>query len=451
MKRIVLACLACFSVSIAVSSCASSPAAMRSTTPEAPAGRPAADLVGAWAGAIQLGVQSLQIAVHFGGAAGAYTGTIDIPQQGAHGLNLSSIDFKTPRLVFDLPAGPGVAHFDGSLEQDRISGSFTQGTARGTFELRRVAAADAASVAPAPASVTPAEGAPVSLTTATGTLEGTLDVPSGSGPLPVALIISGSGPTDRNGNSALLNGRNDSLEMVARALREAGIASLRYDKRGVGGSAAALGGEAGLTFDVPIEDAVGWIRLLKSDPRFSRVAVIGHSEGSLIGMEAARIAGADAFVSLEGAGRPAAEILKDQLAPQPPALRDTAYSIIDSLVAGKTVAVVPQEWMSLFRPDIQPYLISWFRYDPRASIASLKVPVLIVQGTTDLQTAVKDGEALHGAVPSAQYALIEGMNHVLKLAPADPQRNLAAYSDPSLPLPDALVSTLTAFLNRALR
>jgi hypothetical protein len=199
-----------------------------------------------------------------------------------------------------------------------------------------------------------------------------------------------------------------------------------------------------------IQDAVGWLELMKTDSRFTRVAVVGHSEGSLIGMEAARIAGAAAYVSLAGAGEPASVILKRQLNAQPAGFRDAAFPIIDTLSEGRQVADVPQDLQSIFRPVIQPYLISWFRYDPRKSLAALGVPVLVVQGTTDIQVSVDDARALHEAAPSSQLVIVDGMNHVLKSAPADPQKNYATYSDPSLPLAPSFVAALKDFLARRL-
>jgi pimeloyl-ACP methyl ester carboxylesterase len=280
---------------------------------------------------------------------------------------------------------------------------------------------------------------------------GTLELPAGEGPFPVALLIAGSGPTDRNGNSPILPGANDSLKMVAAALAKAGIASVRYDKRGIGESAAAMRAEEDMQFSDYIDDAVRWIDFLKKDPRFTRVAVIGHSEGSLIGMVAARRAGADAFVSLEGAGQPADELLKSQLAGDPENVRAQAYAIIDSLKAGRTVSSIPEDMTALFRPSVQPYLISWFRYNPQREIARLNMPILIVGGTTDLQVPAKDAELLHAAQPRSTLRIIDGMNHVLKLAPADPRKNVAAYSNPKLPLAPALVSALTDFLTAVLQ
>ena len=289
----------------------------------------------------------------------------------------------------------------------------------------------------------------IALQTGTGTIHGTVLLPAtGAAPYPVALLIAGSGPTDRDGNSLGLPGRNDSLKLLAEALAARGIASVRYDKRGVGESAPAATSEADLRFEHFIEDAAGWIRLLRDDPRFSTVTVIGHSEGSLIGMVAARQAEADAFVSAAGAGRPAADVLRDQLTGNlPPALLDEAESIVATLEAGSLPDSVPPGLFVLFRPSVQPYLVSWFRYDPAEEIARLDVPVLIAQGTTDIQVDAAEARILADARPSARLLIVEGMNHVLKESGGDRFEQLrTAYMDPSLPVAPELVEGIAEFI-----
>ena len=291
----------------------------------------------------------------------------------------------------------------------------------------------------------------VSLETPTGTLHGTLERPQSSAPVPVTLIIAGSGPTDRDGNSAMLKGANNSLKLLAAGLAAEGIASLRYDKRGVAESAGVKQqGEADLRFETYIDDAVLWGRKLRADRRFSSLTLVGHSEGSLIGMVAARKLGADAFVSLAGAGRNVRDILLGQVKPQlPPELFKTTEDIMGQLAAGKTIENVPRELYVLFRPSIQPYMISWMRYDPAKELAALSVPVLIAQGTTDIQATDEDARLLAKANPAARLLMVEGMNHVLKAVPNERERQLASYGDPALPVVPALVKEIAATVRRA--
>lgn len=284
---------------------------------------------------------------------------------------------------------------------------------------------------------------PYNLITSSGTIMGSLLLPVATSKMPVVLIIAGSGPTDRNGNSMMT--KNESLRMLAKGLAAKGIASVRFDKRGIAASASAGKKEADLRFDDYIEDAKAWINLLKKDTRFSKVLVVGHSEGSLIGMIAA-FGKADGFVSIAGGGKSANLILKEQLATQPAILKDPSYRIIDSLAEGKTVKEVHPMLFSYFRPSIQPYIISWFKYNPVTEIAKLSIPVLIVQGTYDSQITTADAEALATAKPSAKLVVIQQMNHLLKIIGEGPTANMASYNDPSLPISEELVSVVADFV-----
>jgi pimeloyl-ACP methyl ester carboxylesterase len=285
------------------------------------------------------------------------------------------------------------------------------------------------------------------LDTPTGKIAGSVIMPPATGRVPVALIIAGSGPTDRNGNSSALPGANNSLMLLAQALGDAGFASVRYDKRGIAASQPAGTSESDLRFETYVDDAASWIALLRRDPRFSSVTVIGHSEGSLIGMLAAQKGGASAFVSLAGVARGAADVLRTQFADKlPPALAAQNEAVLIALEGGRTTSSVPKELASLYRDSVQPYLVSWFKYVPADRIAALEVPVLIVQGTTDIQVALSEAEALKKARPQARLAVIPGMNHVLKMVDTPMPAHISSYSDPALPIAPALVTALVDFL-----
>jgi hypothetical protein len=308
------------------------------------------------------------------------------------------------------------------------------------------------------ATAAPPASEPARLATPSGTIVGTLVLPAVSQRTPVVLIIAGSGPTDRDGNSLAMPGRNDSLKMLADALAAEGIASLRYDKRGVGGSAAAGVHERDLRFDTLVDDAAAWIVQLRRDARFSRVIVAGHSEGAFIGLLAARLTRADAYVSIAGPGRRASEVLRDQLRPQigtNSTLWQANESVLASLEDGKTmdplpaaIEAIPAMGIGLYRPAIQPYLISWFKYVPSEEIAGLDMPVLLVQGSTDIQVGVDEAKVLKAAKPNAELVMIDDMNHVLKQAPADRQANLATYTDPTLPIVKEVPAAIAALVKR---
>lgn len=251
----------------------------------------------------------------------------------------------------------------------------------------------------------------VVLNTKEGQIKGKLLLPGGVKTCPVVLIIAGSGPTDMDGNSAIGNLRNNSLKFLAEGLAANGIASLRFDKRGIGTSASAGKEEAKLRFEDYVNDVTGWIDYLAKEKRFTTITVAGHSEGALIGMLACqnrpKVKG---YISVAGAGRPAYEIIEAQVAAQqnPEAVRKEVASINGSLKNGKEVSDVPAYLQSLYRASVQPYLISWFKYNPRTVIASVKVPVLIVQGKNDIQVSVEDAELLKKGCPGVDFLCPRG-------------------------------------------
>ena len=288
---------------------------------------------------------------------------------------------------------------------------------------------------------------PISLDTGTGELFGSLLLPKSDTPVPVVLIISGSGPTDRDGNNPD-GGRNDSLKRLAWVLAKHNIASVRYDKRGVAASLAATPDERNLTLDAYVSDAQAWGRKLKADPRFGQLILLGHSEGALIAILAAPSVDAAAVISMSGSARPVDQVIRQQLANRlPPPLMLRSNELLDSLKAGKTDDNVPSQLQVIFRPSVQPYLISLFRQDPAAAFAKLKMPALIIQGSNDIQVGVNDARLLQAAKPDADLALIEGMNHVMRIVPNDVKRQLASYKDPNLPLAAELGSRILGFID----
>ncbi|MDT8906514.1 MULTISPECIES: alpha/beta hydrolase [Pseudomonas] len=288
---------------------------------------------------------------------------------------------------------------------------------------------------------------PISLDTGNGELFGTLLLPKADTPVPVVLIISGSGPTDRDGNNPE-GGRNDSLKRLAWVLARHNIASVRYDKRGVAASLAATADERNLSVEAYVADAVAWSRKLAADPRLGPLVLLGHSEGALIASLAAPQASAVAVVSVGGSARPIDQVLRQQLGGRlPPPLMLRSNELLDSLKGGRVDLNVPPQLQFIFRPSVQPYLISLFRQDPAQAFAALKMPALIVQGTHDIQVGVDDARQLKAAKPDAELALVNGMNHVLRIVPNDERRQLQSYKDPNLPLAAELGIRIVGFID----
>jgi pimeloyl-ACP methyl ester carboxylesterase len=288
---------------------------------------------------------------------------------------------------------------------------------------------------------------PISLDTGTGELFGTLLLPKSAKPVPVVLIIAGSGPTDRDGNNSD-GGRNDSMKRLALILAKHNIASVRYDKRGVAASRPATPDERDLSIEKYVDDAVAWADKLKTDARLGPLILMGHSEGALVATLAAERAGAVALISVAGTGRPVDQVVREQLQDRlPPPLLARSEQLIEEIKAGKTDNDVPEPLQVVFRPSVQPYLISLFRQNPTAAFGQLKIPTLIIQGRNDMQVGVGDAELLHKAKPDSQLAIIDGMNHVLRIVPMDIKRQLASYKDPQLPLASEVTDRILKFLD----
>lgn len=288
---------------------------------------------------------------------------------------------------------------------------------------------------------------PVELPSTPAPLYGALLTPEGQ-TRAAAVIIPGSGPTDRDGNSPQFGIKAATYRLLAEGLAERGVATVRIDKRGIGESAAAGPSEADLRFSAYAEDARAWAAETATKTGRPCAWLIGHSEGALVALAAVesgdgKVCG---LVLLSGAGRPAGVVLREQLAALPEPLKTEAYAVIEALEAGRTVANPPASLAALFRPSVQPYLISWLTLDPAKLAAAYDGPIFIGQGTTDLQVTVADADALKTAQPRAELAIWESVNHVLKVAPAERAANIAPYMDPALPLAPGVVEAVADFV-----
>jgi pimeloyl-ACP methyl ester carboxylesterase len=271
-----------------------------------------------------------------------------------------------------------------------------------------------------------------------------LTQPAGEGNFPLALIIAGSGPTDLDGNNPTM--KNNSLKMLSEALVAKNIATLRFDKRAVAHSAYAGFNEAELTINNFANDVVELINLMEKRG-FKDIYIVGHSEGSLIGLIALQQKPVKGFISVAGVGVPADEILKTQLKPQmPPEMFAIVADLLDSLKNDFQVKSAPQELYALFRPSVQPYLISWFNYSPTELISKLTIPSLILQGDKDIQVGISDAKSLDKAAKKGKLVIIKKMNHVLKDIEGDVQENYAAYTNPDLPINKELSKEIIDFI-----
>lgn len=283
-------------------------------------------------------------------------------------------------------------------------------------------------------------------------LDGTLTVPRAARwPVPLVVIIAGSGPTDRNGNS-VMGIRPNSYAQLAWRLAERGIASLRYDKRVLPGTKGVVE-IARLTLDDFVADARAAAESLARDARFSRVVLLGHSEGASLALLAAResapVAG---VISISGLGRPFGVVMREQLSRQFDSATLVRYdTAMAQYLRGEQPKDVPPMMRPLFVPINQTFMRSLSSYDPPAAIRAVPQRVLIVQGGRDLQVTVADAQRLHAARPDAQLVIVPLANHVLKQATDTTLvGQMATYRSPAMPIMPDVVRAIADWI-RGLR
>jgi len=272
-------------------------------------------------------------------------------------------------------------------------------------------------------------------------VQGTLLSPKGENQPPLAILIAGSGPTDRDGNQAQL--KNNSLKYLAEGLAQKGIATFRYDKRVIAQINKATVQEEKMTFEDEVNDALLVVNHFKD--KYKKIILIGHSEGALIGLLVAQKVVVSKFVSISGAGNSSATLIEEQIGKNAPQLKEESQKIISQLRKRELVDNISPYLAPVFRKSVQPYLISWFKYEPSKEITKLQIPILIVQGTNDLQVEDKEAQLLKEAQPKAQLLLIEGMNHVLKKVKTL-EENQQSYLNPDLPISGELVEGIASFI-----
>lgn len=260
----------------------------------------------------------------------------------------------------------------------------------------------------------------------------------------LAIIIPGSGPTNRNGNSHI-GLKGDSYKMLATALVDSGVNTFTYDKRVIALLKSNKVNEKEMNFEQNIEDVNSIINYFKD--KYPEIILIGHSEGALVAnIVAIENSSVTSFISLQGAGKPADQILFDQITKQAPFFSKQINEIHDKLKKGEIVQNIPPMLNTIYRSDVQPYLISWMKYDPAVEIKKVKQPILIIDGTKDLQVDTEQANLLAKAAPKAKKVTIANMNHVLKKIDKD-EDNLKSYQDSSFELHPELITTIVNFIN----
>lgn len=277
-------------------------------------------------------------------------------------------------------------------------------------------------------------------------LKGTLIAPKRSAA--TLIIIPGSGPTNRDGDNAI--GKSQSYKLLAEALAAEGLASVRIDKRGMFGSAAA-GDPNAATIALYAQDIGDWVTAARKATGARCIWLAGHSEGGVVALASGARPGICGLVLLATPGRKLGDTIRDQLRSNPanaPILAQ-AETALATLEGGQKVDVAglhPALGQGLFNPAVQGFLIDLLARDPAAMLRSTRLPVLVVQGGHDLQVTTADAGALSGARPGVVRADFPQMSHALKDAPADRAGNFASYADPALALTPGLAKRIAAFI-----
>jgi len=276
-----------------------------------------------------------------------------------------------------------------------------------------------------------------------GNIDAVLTTPPDVERPPIALLIAGSGSTDHDGNGP--QAKPATLKKLSEQLVARKIATLRYDKRGAGGWKPVFGKPEDFRFKDFVDDAAALVDYLRSTGKFSRLVVVGHSEGGLVAILTARKVPVDRLVLLVTAARRQGDLVKAQLERKqlPPDVLEPIIKAIDAIMAGQIVDPPPKGLA--IAPSMQPGIASAFIEDPIDPLKLIDRPTLIIGGGRDLQVARLDFVALSAAAPVAKTLWLPEMNHVLVDA-GDNDDNLAAYNQPERALDATLIDTVAAFI-----
>jgi alpha-beta hydrolase superfamily lysophospholipase len=275
-----------------------------------------------------------------------------------------------------------------------------------------------------------------------GAIDAVLTTPPDVDKPPVALLIAGSGTTDHDGNGPQV--KPATLKKLSEQLVARKIATLRYDKRGAGGWKPEFGRPEDFRFVNFVDDAAALVNYLRGSGKFSKVIVVGHSEGGLVGILTMRRVPVDRLVLLVTAARRQGDLVKAQLEKTvPPDVFEPIAKAIDAVMAGQIVDPPPPGFS--VAPSMQPGIASAFTEDPIDPLKKVTEPTLIIGGGRDRQVARVDFAALSAASPVAKTLWLPDMNHVL-VDVTDEADDIKAYSDAERPLDPAMIDAVAAFV-----
>lgn len=273
-------------------------------------------------------------------------------------------------------------------------------------------------------------------------IDGTLLTPADSIKInTLAIIIGGSGPTDRDGNQNFL--KCDALKKLAIDLTNQGFSTFRFDKRVVKDLKKGIYDNEYL-FDDFVKDTRDIVDFFEANFDFDKVVLIGHSQGSLIAMLAS--SKADGLVSIAGPAESIDAIISKQIKQSAPEYAEAADKVLASLKSGQMANEYPFVLASLFNPSIQPFLMNWMSYNPKEIFSKMIIPSLIVSGSNDLQIDPEQAQMLAEANLLSQLMIIPNMNHVLVDVSKDPLENAKSYNEPKKPVNEELIAGISKFI-----
>ena len=262
----------------------------------------------------------------------------------------------------------------------------------------------------------------------------------------LAIIIPGSGPTDRDGNQQFT--RNDALKKLAEGLAEDGIASFRFDKRVLTLLEQGVLDEKKFRFEDFVTDVVSVVHFFKQRSSYSAIFLIGHSQGSLVGALTSQEIPVTGFISLAGAGQSIDRTIINQIKLQQPGLEKKAEVSFAELIETGRVRDYDISLDAILNPDTQAFMVSWMRYDPSEEIKKVTVPILIIGGSKDLQSSKEEFLHLVNARPDAAQLYIQGMNHVFRMVTGNNLENAKTYNQPNRPIAPTLLTTVVNFIKK---
>lgn len=262
----------------------------------------------------------------------------------------------------------------------------------------------------------------------------------------LAIIIAGSGPTDRNGNSQLT--KNNSLKLLAENISSQGIATYRFDKRVVTMMKKRVGRISEVLFDDLAIDVAAIIKHFRAEGTYDDIYLIGHSQGSLVALLAAQQQDVSGIISVAGPSQPIDVSIIEQVTAQMPNFEEELRANFETLKTNGSLEDYNPLLASIFNKDVQPYLLSWMKYNPSDEIKNITAPISLINGTRDFQVNESEAQRLQDASPNAEITIIKDMNHVLRIINTDDLLvNQKSYQEPNTPISKELIAIIVSFIS----